>query len=444
LDSTSQSTGTAQQRSGIGCCGCFGTGIIAVLVLAIVGTIFASGNISNLVVLCVIALAGYVAWRTLRKPNYATTAPGATAAPDCEQLGHEVKLMMERLREPIKDELRKRHDASGYDEMFTFEFIDLICRFAALDGTVDESEGKVFINILKILHPKTYAGMTANDGASLMTGHLQRHPEVRQSSVEQTTLLMIASQAGITYWTDLKQLLSKVAFQVAAADGPLSEQEKAELELLRNIAPNETTSTTSLTSDLLTAQQPLIPNLEVAAPHSPHESDNAWPSSTSTLESLKEATKSLLEGLEELLKPELRKVRQSGMARDLLEQNIREVIIRFGVSDGSVSPDAAELYLDIFRSLHPRTFGGWTVGDARTVLRGIAEQDKATYYGVAKKPFTLGLIENFDASHGTNFAKSFRDLLLAIALFAAAKNGTLSDDKKSEISRHKALIESAG
>ncbi len=448
LGSTPQNPGTTQQGSGIGCCGCLGSAVITFLTLAIVATIFANGNTTSLVVLCLIAVAVYVAWRRFRGQNYATS-PIPAPPPDFEPLGHEVRVLMEQLREPIKNELRKMHGASSYDEVFTLELIELICRFAALDGTIDDSEGKVFLDIFKVLHPKTYAGLTATDGACLLNGHLQRHPDFLQSPIDQITLLKLAKQAGITAWMPLKDLLCKIALRVAMADGPLSDREKVELESLRNIAPPETAVPVSAaTSEAAPEIQPQFggePTITLRDPpiQQPLPPDTTGlRTSTATLDSLKQAAKDLLEGLEELLKVELRKIRQSGMARDLLEQNIREVIIRFGTLNGQVSPSAASLYLEMFRTLHPRSFGSWTEDNALGLLRGIVEKDRSTYYGAPKKPFTLGLIEQFDSAHGTNFAKSFRDLLLAIAVFAAADGGTVSDEKANEITNFKALLES--
>jgi hypothetical protein len=451
-DSTPQQENPVQQSSGMGCCGCVGTAIIALVAVAFLGTVTASGSTNSLIVVCVLAVGGYFAWRTLRAPNSAAPTPQDVPPLSYEPLGQEVRIVFEELREPIKNELRKSHGASTYDQTFELEFIELICRFAALDGTVNDSEGKVFLDILKVLHPRTYAGMSATDGASLLNGHLQRHPEFLRSPVEHAMLLKLAQQAGVLHWTKLKELMCKVALQVALADGPLSEREKAELEALQRMSALDAEKPISdpwppaaaSAEPVLQAIQPSV-NTQAADMSLLGRGESslaaASPSSAPSLDSLKQATKDLIEGLEELLKVELREMRHASIARELLEQNIREVIIRFGLSEGNVSLNAARLYLELFRTLHPRSFGAWKVDDALNLLRGIVEKDEGTYSGVLKKPFTLGLIETFDASHGTIFAKSFRDLLLAIAVFASAPEGTLSDEKEAEINRLKTVLE---
>jgi hypothetical protein len=157
-----------------------------------------------------------------------------------EGLGQEVKGMFVDLATPVKNELRKSRGASAYDDIFTADFFSLICRFAALDGTIDASEGKVFLDIFKALHPRTYAGLSPDDAVTLLEGHRQRHPETLQVPVLKSLLFRLTQQAGEQFANSLKGLMYKVALQVALADGPLSPVEQSELEPLRS-APAQNT-----------------------------------------------------------------------------------------------------------------------------------------------------------------------------------------------------------
>ncbi|MGA2652971.1 MAG: DUF4236 domain-containing protein [Terracidiphilus sp.] len=160
-----------------------------------------------------------------------------------------------------------------------------------------------------------------------------------------------------------------------------------------------------------------------------------------TLSSLKEVSKSFIDGIVELLKTEMRESRQSSMARDFFEQDLRAVIIHFGCSDGKISRDAAQLYLDLFSQLHPRTYSGLSLDNSINMLQQIGQKNPDIYLGDPVRPYTLAFIESFDASHGTNFKKPTCDFLVAIAIFASAVDGRISDDRTAAIAQLKATIE---
>jgi hypothetical protein len=163
-----------------------------------------------------------------------------------------------------------------------------------------------------------------------------------------------------------------------------------------------------------------------------------------TIDSLKQTTKELVESLEQPLKVELRKTRQSSMARNLLEQDIRAVIVRLGSADGNVSHYAAHLYLELFKHMHPKTYSGWTIHSVLRFFAQIIEANRETYFGAPKKPYTLGFIETFDAEHGTAFAKPTCDAFLIIGCFAASVDGKVSVEKAAEIARLKSAFEGVG
>jgi tellurite resistance protein len=376
--------------------------------------------------------------------------------------------MFVALAAPVRSQLRKSHSSSAYEEIFDMEFLDLICRFAALDGTIDASEGEVFLHIFETLHPKSYAGFSAAEAATLLDGHFHRHSEKFQSPVRTPLLLSMVRREDKLLAATLGELMYNVAVQVAVADGPLSSPEQAELEALRtatslaSLAVNATQSPTSAdsevgyerdlsTSDLVEpfASQPEKESerarSEAAGPEGQSHNRVSAPSPSTAsfsvpFERLLQTTADFVVELERLLKVELRKTRQVSVARDLLEQDLRAVIVRFGFVGGSISEDASTVYLQLFKRFHPKTYAGWTVDGTATFLQRLAENNSDTYLGPLKKPYTLGFVESFDAAHGTNFVKPTCDLVLAIAVASAAVNGVMSDGKTAEVARLKAVL----
>ena len=440
---------TLGQSSGIGCGGCAGTIFLILLILAIVGQLAENGNTGGLFIVVVVVVAGYVIWR-FRSPG---TAGRAEVAPqNYEWLGNEVKVAFLELEAPIKNELRKARGATGYDVLFEMSVTDVICQFASLDGGIIAAEAKVFLDIFTVLHPKKYAGLSADDAVALLEGHRQRHPESLQVPFTDSVIFKLAQRAGEVPARDLKALMSKIGLQVALADGPLSRIEQAEIDALRGSlgatarlneaqtvahapdaddAPGQSASVSESIAAVVDAQaqRPIVdPQFTCAT-------------GVVTIDVLKQKIKELVESLEPLLKEEYRRARKSSVARDLLEQDIRAIIIRLGFADGSISDYAAHLYLEIFKCLHPRTYAGWTADTARDALARILEGGRDTYLGVLKKPVTLEVLERFDSAHGTGATKPTREIFLILAAFAASTDGKLSREKETEIMQLTAAFE---
>ena len=78
------------------------------------------------------------------------------------------------------------------------------------------------------------------------------------------------------------------------------------------------------------------------------------------------------------------------------------------------------------------------------MLQQIVQKNPDIYLGGPVRPYTLAFIESFDASHGTNFKKPTCDFLMAVAVFAAALDGKISDDKTTAITQLKAVLEPHG
>jgi hypothetical protein len=456
---TSQQLNSGQQNPGIGCGGCLGTFVLIIVASFIFGSVLEGGTwtIVGLILLAIIALCVYAFRHQMRAEPI--TSPAQAIPQNAEHLGYEIKALFFDLTVPVKDELRKYRVASGYEDIFTNCFIDLICRFAALDGPIDAADGKVFLDIFKVLHPKSYAGLLPEDGAALLEGNRQRHPEALLKPMEESMLFRFTKEAGHQFADRLKELMYKVALNVALADGPLSPIEQRELETLRQVPTQDVQSERTDASPLETVSpeqqstssqiQPIAEELKephIQSKTSPDEMQ-IRPSATSneiTLSSLKDVSKDFVGAIVELLKTEMRASRQSAMARDFFEQDLRATIIRFGCVDGKISQSAAHLYLELFRQMHPKTYSGWSVDNSINALQQIMQSNPDLYLGGPVKPYTLPFIESFDASHGTNFSKPTCDFLVSVAVFASEVDGKISDDRTTAIKQLKAMLESHG
>jgi hypothetical protein len=414
--------------------------IFVVALLALAGSVYRSSS-TGAPILAFIVVGGYCVWRLLPRSDDGSEA---SPRPDYEALGEEVKVTFMNLEAPIKGVLHKSRTADAYRDIFDGDLMDLICRFAAIDGVIGPSEGRVFLSIFKILHPRTYAGLTAENGAVLLDGHRLRSPETFKGRYTAPLLVNLALQAGEPFATKLNDLMYKVALHVALADGPLSPTEQRELEALRNhsanpqltpYAPGQLYATNIINED---AEGSPEPKLE------PENIDPLFQSVTGivTIESLNRAIKEWIGPVEKVLKVQLRRTRQSSMAGELLEQDIRTTIIRFGRSDGALSKYAAHLYLEIFKCLHPKTYALWTDVNAFDFLQRMLDLDQGATTSEPWQPYTLKFIKEFDAEHGTALAKATGHLLLAIAAFAAAINGEVSNEKQQEISRLRVSLDS--
>jgi hypothetical protein len=83
----------------------------------------------------------------------------------------------------------------------------------------------------------------------------------------------------------------------------------------------------------------------------------------------------------------------------MLEHDILRVIIQFGLDDSRVSENAGNLYLALFRPLHPRQFAAWNTVNSINLLQNLAQSDPKTYLGPPEKPFTLKLLADSGAAN---------------------------------------------
>ena len=157
--------------------------------------------------------------------------------PSSEELGRATKTLYEALAVPLKKQLRKSRGATAYSSIFDMAFMDLICRFAALDGAITTQEGMVYLDIFTSLHPRNFAGLRPQDGVELLQSRLQRNPDlVVEHAKTKHFLLQIAEAAdqieGSSCAHQIGKLMYDVATRVALADGPVTPWERTELDHL--------------------------------------------------------------------------------------------------------------------------------------------------------------------------------------------------------------------
>ena len=118
--------------------------------------------------------------------------------PGQPQLGIQVKALFDELAVSLKVTLLERRVASAYGDIFENAFLNVICRFAALDGFVKVEEGLVFQSVFSQLHPKGFGGVTGQGAVTLIKGHVQRNPSCVHDPVQSPLLVQIAQESDAT------------------------------------------------------------------------------------------------------------------------------------------------------------------------------------------------------------------------------------------------------
>jgi hypothetical protein len=145
-----------------------------------------------------------------------------------------------------------------------------------------------------------------------------------------------------------------------------------------------------------------------------------------------------------VLKEALRPVRMASSVRTLLELEFQNVIYGFGLeATGSLSYQAASLYAGIFERLN-RRLAGVTPEIVQATSREYIAAHIADLEASPKKPEIVRHLQSWDRLHGTSFARVLRDLLVQIAVLAAAENGSVPDVKSRRVEALASAMDSAG
>ena len=359
-------------------------------------------------------------------------------------LGFQVVRLRLELMPSLKSEMQKLRAASQYDLYFDSDLSDVIFHFATIDGQARPAAGLLCLGVLGAIHPKHWQGFTGDNAAELIN-KIVFNSASDYRSLKEPSLMRYARCAdehgGSQLAGRLGIFLYEVARQAAFADGPLSEREKDELARFRAlletpVALTSISDTVQPTPSQLPANQPssfphskaedIPPSISVFNDSPSIKSDQS-PQNDESIEQLVTEVKTFLAEVEPPLKAELRKLRASGSTREFLEGDIRNLIVRAGVSPSDVSSEAAQLHLALFGSLHPKTFS-WGLEETKNFMRSIVNRDPQQYSGAYPKPLVLKLIESFDAVNRTQYATKVREMYYRVALCAATRDGRVTPE----------------
>jgi uncharacterized protein DUF4236 len=134
-----------------------------------------------------------------------------------------------------------------------------------------------------------------------------------------------------------------------------------------------------------------------------------------------------------VLKEALRPVRMASSAHTLVQLEFQQVIYSFGLDETArLSNHAAGLYADIFARLNKR-LAGVTPEIIQTTSVDYITAHRSELTASRHKPEILRHLQAWDSAHGTSVAPVLRDLLLQMAVFAAAEDGAVPDVKSTRI-----------
>jgi tellurite resistance protein/uncharacterized membrane protein YeaQ/YmgE (transglycosylase-associated protein family) len=403
-------SGNPRSEPSDGGCGGF---LVAICVLGLIAGVLAifsnGGNATGLLILMIIGIGGAIAWRRLPRTAGQKDQSVQVSESDYISLGHDVRILFTELAVPVKMELRKSGGASAYENIFEMALIDLICRFAALDGIVHPSEAKVFLDIFQVLHPNAYRGLSAQNAVAILEGYLQRNPNSTKEAMKDSLLFSATKRAGNMHAVKLEDVMYEVARQVALADGPLTMQEQAELAAIRSAPANGPPANKNSGG---VVQEPVA-----ISEHRP--------------ELLGPEVKNLYNLLAIPVKNELRKSRGATAYDDIFTTDFMELVWRFSSADGVVKPEEAKVFLGIHQALHPRRPLG--IENVVRLLEGYPQRNPASLQQPIQESLLLRLVRDADRITGTMYTNSLAAVMYKVAEQVALADGPLTAQEQDEL-----------
>lgn len=364
-----------------------------------------------------------------------------------QSLGFQAVRIRLELMPHLKSEMQRLRVASQFDLYFDSDLSDVVFHFATIDGPARPVAGLLCLEVLGAIHPKQWQGFTGENAAELIN-NIVFNSTSDYRSLKEPSLMRFArcadEHSGSQFAEKLSAFLYELARQAASADESLSEREQEELARFQALLDTPVarpfiSDTVQPAQSELSANQPLallhsitehIPPPISTSHDSPNIKSDRGFRSDERIEELVTKVKTFLAEVEPPLKVELRKLRAAGNTREFLEGDIRNLILRVGVSPSDVSSEAAQLHLALFRSLHPKTFA-FGLEETKNLMRKIVYTNPEQYSGAYPKPLVLKLMESFDAVNVTRYAAKVRDMYYRVACFAANANGLPSETEPS-------------
>ena len=129
------------------------------------------------------------------------------------------------------------------------------------------------------------------------------------------------------------------------------------------------------------------------------------------------------------IKDELRKTRGATAYDAVFEQAFEDLICQFAVLDGTIVPAEAEVFLGIFKILHPRAHAGLRAENIVALLKSHLQAAPEIF----KRPYPPPLLLKLAQSAGEPFATNLLELMCKVALQVALADGPLSPAETAEL-----------
>lgn len=152
-------------------------------------------------------------------------------------------------------------------------------------------------------------------------------------------------------------------------------------------------------------------------------------------------TASLVKLLREPLKQELRRHRMASLAAEMLEADLRNLILYFGSEFDSLTADGANVFLVVFVPLHPRTFSYLSKESVIKIYsRNPLPSETAVPTSLPAIPASLSYLALHDAKYATQFLQTARRMFFVVAAAASYRSGLLYPGKASLLDHYNNLL----
>jgi hypothetical protein len=363
------------------------------------------------------------------QPSVANPAAGSLG----RTLSHEAIEMRDLLNRPIRSEwaVLGSGSATDYDDMFCIEIFHLVCRFGYNGGPGTLQAGQFFVDIMVPLQPRTYEGIVAEDALNMM----KTHAEVAGAEANSTSYLLDqALRADRHNHTasagQLVALMTQIAQAAAACCGLVPELQQKLVEWQTSISV-QVRGSQLLASTERSPDQPgshPVPATSsgtseghVNVEHPRHQPENLGCS-----------VKRWMDESLPLFKAEMRRLRGATNCQEIMEADLREVLLHFGVVNGQVTQQSACSYREVFMSLHPRKYGGSTIESVSKEMIALFTSGVRNYSAPLTVPFTFKMLNESSLDVGKVLASATAEIFVAIAEASGAST--------SDIVQYKALI----
>lgn len=152
-------------------------------------------------------------------------------------------------------------------------------------------------------------------------------------------------------------------------------------------------------------------------------------------------TACLVRLLQEPLKQELRRHRMASLATELLEADLRNLILHFGAEFDSLTADGANVFLAVFVPLHPRRYSCLSKEFVmKMYARNPLSAGTVLPTSLPAIPASLSYLALHDALHATQFLQTARRMFFIVATAASYRSGLLYPGKASLLDRYHNLL----